>query len=260
MSLSWLDRLTLFVHPQRVVLERRPWRGTATRQSAEVALPATGDADWQPVLAAAEALLRASGKRGAALRIVVADHFVRYALLPWSENLCGNKLRLGMARALLKNTLGERAETLDIALDRPGFGKSGLAAGVNRQFVAGLRAAAKAQRLRLDSLQPRLIAELAARPKALVDGWLACIDSGWLTLAGLRGGEIGCLHNHRASTGEAAMLAGELAGLLAAERTAVVGRKLFICSRDVTPPTLGGEWETTLWPALLGGDGGDSHA
>jgi hypothetical protein len=264
-SLSWLDRLTLFVHPQRVVLERQPWRGAATRQSAAVALPASGEADWQPALTAAEALLKAGGRRSAGLRIVVADHFVRYALLPWSENISGNKARLAMARALLKNTLGDKAEGLDIALDRPAFGKNGIAAGIDRNLLAGLRAAAKAGRLRLNSLQPRLIAELASQQKQLADGWFACLDLGWLTLAGLRGGEIASLRNHRASTAEPAILAGELGGLLAAgsaatmETTAgprVDGKKVLISAHAVVVPTLADGWETTLVPAL----GGAAHA
>jgi len=253
-SLSWLDRLTLFVHPQRVVLERQPWRGVARRQSADVAPPATGEADWQPALSAAGTLLKADGRRGAALRIVIADPFVRYALLPWSADLCGKRARLAMARALLRNTLGDKAEGLDIALDQPAFGKNGIAAGIDRHLLAGLRGAAKAQRLRLSSLQPRLMAELVARHKQLGDGWFACLDLGWLTLAGLRGGEIACLRNHRASTGEPGLLAGELAGLLAAEAALVDGRKVFISSRAVAPLQLGGAWETTCWPATVGAD------
>jgi hypothetical protein len=251
-SLSWLDRLTLFIHPQRVVLERQPWRGALSSQSAEVAPPAAGEADWQPVLAAADALLKANGK-GGTLRIVVADHLVRYVLLPWSEMLAGKAARLGMARALLRNTLGDKAEGLDIALDRPAFGKNGVAAGIDRQLLAGLRAIAKARRLRLISLQPRLIAELTARQKQLNDGWFACLDLGWLTLAGVRDGEISSLRNHRASTTEPAILAGELAGLLAAESSTVNGKKVLISTSAVAAPNLPGGWEITLVPAVAGG-------
>lgn len=254
MSLSWLDRLTLLIHPQRIVLERQPWRGAASRQSAKVALPTSGEADWQPALLAAEALLKADGKRGGSLRIVVADHFVRYALLPWSENISGKKMRQAMARALLKNTQGDKAEALEIALDRPAFGKNGIAAGIDRQLLAGLRAAAKTQRLRLKNLQPRLIAELAGRHKQLADGWFASIDREWLTLAGLRDGEIVRLRNHRASTGEPAMLVNELAGLLTAENAAVNAKNLIISSREVALPSLPGGWNTSYWPALIGGD------
>lgn len=252
MSLSWLDRLTLFIHPQHVVLERQPWRGALSRQSAEVAPPAAGEADWQPVLAAADALLKSAGK-GAALRIVVADHLVRYALLPWSEMLTGKAARLDTARALFRNALGERAAALDIALDRPAFGKNGIAAGIDRQLLAGLRAVAKARRLRLNSVQPRLIAELAAQQTQLNDGWLACLDLGWLTLAGVRDGEIASLRNHRASTAEPAILAGELAGLLAAESATVNGKKVLISTSAVAAPKLAGGWEITLVTPVAGG-------
>ncbi len=254
MSLSWLDRLTLFIHPQRVVLERQPWRGAVSRQSAEVAPPVSGAADWQPALAVAEMLLKDYRRQGGALRIVVADHFVRYALLPWSESVTGKTLRLAMAKALFRNTLGDKAESLEITLDRPAFGKNGIAAGIDRPLLAGLRTAAKAQRLRLNSLQPRLLAELAAKHKVLADGWFACIDHNWLTLAGLNGGEIASLRNHRASTGEPAVLANELAGLLAAGSAAVNGKKLFISSRESALPTLPGGWETTHWPTVVCGD------
>ena len=254
MSLSWLDRLTLFIHPQRIVLERQPWRGAASRQSAQVALAAAGEPDWQPALSAAELILKESGKRGGRLRIVVADQFVRYALLPWSERIVGDKMRLAMARALLKSTLGERVESLEIALDRAAFGKNGIAAGIDRQFLAGLRALAKAQRMFLTQLQPKLIGELASRHKQLLDGWLASIDHQWLSLAGLRDGDVVSLRNHRASTGEPAALANELAGLLATENVAVNARNLSILCAEGNLPNLPGEWKTTYWPATICGD------
>lgn len=262
MSLSLLERLTLFVHPRRLMLERRSWRGAVLHQTAEVARPASGEADWQPALKAAEALLATSG-RGAGLRIVVADHFVRYALLPWSEEISGKTARLALARALLKNALGDKAAALDIALDRPAFGRNGLAAGIDSQLLAGLRAAARARHLRLGSLQPRLIAEMATRHRQLADGWFVCLEPGWLSLVGLVGGEITSLRNHRANTGDPASLAGELDGLLVAARIApeagdkpeaLAGNKVFVASRAVPPPQLAGGWEMTCWPPVVGGE------
>jgi hypothetical protein len=250
-SLSWLDRLTLVIHPQRIVLERQPWRGAATRQSAEVAPPASAEADWQPALTAAEVLLKANGK-GGTLRVVVADHFVRYALLPWSDMVVSPSARLEMARALLKSTLGDKADALEFALDRPAFGKNGVAAGMDKQLLAGLRTAAKAGRMRLASLQPRLIAELAAQRKQLDGGWFACLDLGWLTLVGLRGGDISSLRNHRASTADPVLLAAELSGLLTAGSAAVEGRKMLISTDAVAAPTLSGGWESALVPPIAG--------
>lgn len=250
MSLSLLERLTLFIHPQRVVLERQGWRGKPSRQTLAVAAPAAGEADWQAALAAAETLLQANGRRGASLRIVVADPFVRYALLPWSEHLVSRQARLGLARALLRNALGDKADGLDIALDRPAFGKNGIAAGIERSLLDALRAAAKGAGLRLVSLQPRLIVELAAHHRQLADGWFACLDAGWTSLLGLRAGEIACLHNHRAATGTA----GELAGLLIAGNATVGSKKVTISAIGGAPPSFGDGWETLVLPAAVGGE------
>lgn len=253
MSLSWLDRLTLFVHPQRVVLERKPWRGPVVYQRTDVALPQGGEADWQAALVAVEGLLGAV-PRGAILRIVIADPFVRYAVLPWSDRLLGASARLLMARALFRSTLGERADSLAIALDRPAFGQSGIAAGIDDKLLAALRGLAKSRRLRLHSLQPRFIAELKDRHQQLGEGWFACIDEGWLTLAGIRAGQIVSLRNHRAHTADRQMLAADLAGMLAADAVSPTDRKLFVSSRVAALPALPGHWETTHWASILGGE------
>ncbi len=229
MSLSWLDQLVLLVHPRQVVLEHFPWRGERSRQQAEVALPTPGQAEWQPALDAAAELL-ANAPRGAALRIVVADALVRYALLPWNETLLGRKDRQAMALALLRNSLGEKAGTLEIAVDDPCFEQNGVAAGIERELLDGLRRIAKGRHQRLGSIRPRLLAELAARRQQLGDGWFACVDDDWISLLGLAGGSPVRLRNHRATPAE-------LAGLLAAEAAAIAGRRVDIIGQaGVAPP------------------------
>lgn len=251
MSLSWLERLRLVVHPQRVVLERRRWRGGSTLQHSDVTPATAGEADWQPALAAATALLRSDARRGATLRIIVADHFVRYALLPWDDALSGRKARLSMARALYTDVLGESAAALEVAIDTPVFGHGGIAAGIDRQLVAGLRTAAREQGLRLASLQPRLICELAGWRGASSDGWFAAIDRGWLCLAGLRDGRPVRLHNCRSGSQTTAALAAELAGRLAADAAAVPTQPLFLCCRESDAPTMAAGYAPTLLRSAL---------
>lgn len=255
-SLSWLDSLTLFVHPQHLLLERQVWRGAKTRRSVAIAPPVKGEAAWQPVLGGLEALLKADNRKGGSLRIVVADPLVRYALLPWSERIIGDKARQIMAGALLKNALGEKAATLEIALDHAAFGRNGIAAGIDRLFLAGLRGAAKAQRLRLTGLQPGMFVELAGYRKQLADGWFVCLDRRWLALLELRDGEPVSLRNHRLSADDGEGLASELVGILVAGSALAAqapARKVFLVSRGVDVPALPAPWEMTCWPALLGG-------
>ncbi len=250
MSLSLLERLTLFIHPQRVALERQGWRGKPSRQTLAVAPAAAGEADWQPALVAAETLLQAYGRRGASLRVVVADPFVRYALLPWSERIVGCQARLAMARALLRNTLGDKADAIEIALDRPAFGQNGIAAGIDGHLLTALRGTAKSAGLRLVSLQPRLIVELAAHRRQLDDGWFACLDAGWICLLGLCAGQIASLHNHRAAPGAA----GELAGLMIAGNATVGSKKVHISAIGGVAPGIGEGWESRVLVAAVGGD------
>lgn len=253
MSLSWLDRLSLYVHPQRVVLERRSWRGAVRRQAAVVIAPAPGESDWQPALAAVAHTLAADGRRGGRVEIVVADHFVRYAVLPWSDSISGPRARLAVARALLRNTLGERADGLEIALDRPRFRRPGLAAGVDRRFIHELRAQFHRHRIAVASLQPRLVCELAAGRRKLADfdGWFVSADPERLTLASLEGGSLVALRNQRATPDS---LAAELSALLAADCRSAPGGKLLFCADGAV--TLAGKlspWEVALWPSVLPG-------
>lgn len=251
MSLSWLDRHTLLVHPKHIVLERKPWRGPAQRFTAEVPPAQPDEADWQPALAAADALLSTQSRAHGGLRIVLANQFVRFALLPWSDSVLGDKARIGLAKALLRNSLGERAEQLEITLDRARFGINGLAAGIHRDLLAALRQAAKTHRLRLTSLQPRLCKDLAGSRLPLGDCCLVFPDDGWLTLLGLRDNQITLLRNHRMHA-EPERLGSELLGLLAAENTAIDRKTVRIFSRDAWPKTLG-DWEIEQQMSLLEG-------
>lgn len=251
MSPSWLERLTLLIHPRRIVVELRPRRSEPVRKTVEFAAPA----DTSALLAAIQELLASEGRFGAELRVVVADPLVRYTLLPWSPLMTGRKARKEMARALLQHALGTRAEALEIALDRPVYGHNGIAAGIDRALLDGLRASARQHRLRLSSVQPALLAELAARGKELDDGWLALIDDGWLALLGVRGGQPGCLRNHRMATADASTLAVELAGLLNAEAVAVDGKKVLISSFQNLPASLPGDWSLASSRPLAWGAG-----
>lgn len=248
MSLSWLDRLTLLVGPHTVTLERKPWRGQAESFTAAVPPATDGQAAWQPALDAAGALLARHAPARSSLRIIVANPFVRYALLPWSEDILGDKARLALAHALLRNSLGDQAAQFEIALDRPTFGMNGLAAGIHRGLLEGLRMAAKAGRLRLGSIQPRLIHDLEGCRASLNDGCVAFPDNGWLTLIGLQAGNLRLMRNHRTDSAPE-QLGGELRGMLASESAVIDTKTLRVFSARPWPETLG-EWRIELQKPL----------
>ncbi|WP_265946199.1 hypothetical protein [Dechloromonas sp. A34] len=251
MSLSWLDRLSLLVAPQAVVLERRSWRGRHERFSAPVRAAGGDEAAWLPGLTASAALLAEHAAPHCRLQVTVANPFVRYALLPWSEAVLGDKARLAMARALLRNSLGDQAERLEITLDRPRFGMNGLAAGIPRDFLDGLRQIANERRLRLASIQPLLGKALRDEGADLNDGFVAFPEAGWLTLVGLQGGNLRLLRNHRADTAPG-RLADELLGILTTESGLIERRRLAVFSPEAWPESIG-DWRVECRPSLAKG-------
>lgn len=251
MSLSWLDTLTLVLHPRQVRLERQPWRGQPIRLEAPVADPQAGEAAWQAAFVAASGLL-AGAPRGAALRIVVADHFARYVLLPWSIDFVRRKARLELARGLFRSALGERAAALEITVDAPAFARNGLAAGLDAALLEALRGIARSRRLRLASVQPRLIAEFSARRKQVGDGCFVSLDRDWLALMECHDGQVVGIRNHRTADTD-----GELAGVLASlpsrgEAGAV--RRLHVAGSAGLKDLADG-WQATCWPGLFAGTG-----
>lgn len=252
MSLSWFDRINLYVHPRRVVLEHRSWRGAVRRREALVLPSAPGESDWQPSLAAVAGMLADDNRRGGRVEITVADHFVRYVVLPWSDGINGPRARQTVAHALLRNTLGERVDALEIALDRARFRRPGLAAGIERRFVEELRGAFHRRHIAVSSLQPRLVRELASggRKLANFDGWFVSADPERLTLARLECGSLVALRNQRSTPDS---LGSELGALLAADCQREPGGKLLFCTDGQVQPSILPPWEVMAWPSVLTG-------
>lgn len=252
MSLSLLDGFTLWLDPAIVVLEHRSWRGQPVRHQLAVEAAAEDEADWQPALRAAISLIGQHARPWASLSVVVADQFVRYALLPWSDAVLGNAARRQMAMALLRHSFGESAGQLEIALDRPVWGGNGLVAGIHAELLTGLRRQAGVSRLRLNSIRPRMLAELDGQQPGLAEGYVVLPGQGWLTIIGFAGGHPTAVRNHRDSSTLPQMLA-QIPAWLSAELAAVDHKILRILTTAALPASIG-DWAVQRLP--VSGPGG----
>lgn len=203
MSLSWLDWVDIFVHPERVVVERQRFHGASSRQVVHVAQPVEGEDAWVPVVKALQLALTQDGSTRGRVRLMVADHFVRYTMLPWGREVVFRKGRQNVAKALFMHALGERASALEIAVDTPTFGASGVASGIDRSFLAQLRSSLSERKMSIASLQPRFVKEvnLSLRGARNYSGWFACVDRQRLTLASLSMGRLQRVRNQRTTPG-----------------------------------------------------------
>ena len=107
MSPLWRDEVGIYLAQRRVCLVRirRGIRPTLLHDENYIEpLAAPG---WESVLALLEQRLAQGRWSDARARIVVADQWVRYSVVPWSDALSSAAERLAHARELMSGIFGD---------------------------------------------------------------------------------------------------------------------------------------------------------
>ena len=156
----WRDKYCVALCPDQLVAIRcaRGLRGSVDFKISETLAPLPGEPAWA---AAAEALGRflAAPEAGAGnLSIVLSNHFVRYMLVPWSAQIASVEEFRNYAAAAFEEVYGEAAAEWEVCFSPERAGLPRLAAAVDRALLESVRAAAGRSRLRLQSVQPYLMA------------------------------------------------------------------------------------------------------
>lgn len=123
--------------------------------------------------------------RGARVTAILSSHHARYALLPWSAALAGEKEWQALARYRLVETYGAQAEDWEVRVSPSPRGAARLACGIERGLLAGLRELTTGAGASLVSVQPGLMHAFNARRREFrrAPGWLVAAEEGRLTLA-----------------------------------------------------------------------------
>jgi len=131
--------------------------------------PAFGAEPWQGALQA----LRTIKLPKAKITVVLSNHFVRYALVPWSDALAGAAEEEAYVRHHFVRIHGERAKSWALRCSEAPRGAPRLASAVDRELVEALKGACPG----LASVQPWLM--------AAINRWRREIPPGgaWLLLA-----------------------------------------------------------------------------
>lgn len=205
MSLLWRNHLSVSLCAERLVL-----RANKAKTDTVPVQVRAGDAEWRAALEALPAAL--AGFRNFEVSIVLADQFVRYALLPWSAAPKSEEQWLALARHRLGAVHGAAAAEWDIKLTETAPRGPRLACAIDRALVGELSAAAAAAGVRLASVQPFLVAafnRLKSRLLGTPDGgscWLVIEEPGRLTLCFIQRGAWIAIRSRRAGRDWRAML------------------------------------------------------
>lgn len=197
MSPSWRDRVRIVLRPDRVILVRLAGALTP-RVSAKEIVDCAGDG-WQPAVAALAGALKGAKWQRADATVILSSHFVRYLLVPWSDQLVTEEERAAWVRHSFTEVHGADAAQWEFRWSEEGPGRPQVASAVEQALPAAIREVFKASTLRLRSLQPYAMAAFNHWRRAMAgpERFFLLAEPGRLCLAALSQGQWRSFHSRR---------------------------------------------------------------
>jgi hypothetical protein len=189
------------------------------------------------VVRALRSALEPLRRRGSTCSIVISDSLVRYATLPWRDEIADAPARQAYARAYLANMYGATAEAWEVVRDESAYGEPTAICALDRELLAGVRGVMRDAGLRLTSVRPYFSAAFnrCRREIAEHDFWFAVVEPGCICLARVAARSLRLVRSQRA--GDDVYV--ELAAMI--ERESLVldqassKSRLYVFAPDVTP-------------------------
>ncbi len=200
MSPSWRDEIGVHLSPRRlcVVRLKRGLKSALATEHEQSVDPETAG-HWSGSLAALDELLGKSDWQGAALRVVLADCWARYAVVPWEAELGSAEERLGHARQLLASTYGDAVSGWEVRLsDAPPLSVR-VACTLPAELIEAVRSVCANHGIKLKTLQPQLIVAYENWRHCLPasGAWFVTVGDGTLAAARLGEGAWDRVHSVR---------------------------------------------------------------
>ena len=203
MSPLWRNHLRISLSADSLTLAAYE-RGLRPGKARSAVTPVQGnpnDPEWRAAVDALPGTLAAFGNHE--VSVVLADQFVRYALLPWNPALKSDEQWLALARHRLGSVHGAAAAEWDVKLTETAPNGPQLACAVDRELLAELSAKLAAANVRLISAQPFLVAAFNRIRRTIGNGscWLLVEEPRPLTLAFIQHGVWVAVRSRRTDPG-----------------------------------------------------------
>lgn len=202
MSPLWRDEVAIYIAPRKIALARRE-RGLrpVLRAATDATVPNGQIGDIRPALARLAELLAEPTWQDATVRVVVADPWARYGVVPWPNSRLDADGRLTHARYVLADTYGDGLTDWSVTLADTPPGHAYVACAMPTTLRSALDEVLLPARLNLVSLQPQLVVAFNAWRHRLPpdDAWFVSLDDGSLSAVHLRNGAWDRVHMARLS-------------------------------------------------------------
>ena len=184
----WGSQLSVALAPDKVVAVQmtRGWRKRVEKKAVWACKPLVSDRyPWEAAVRAMSAGLADFKVQGAPTRLVLSNHFVRYVLVPWADQVTGDQERQVMARINFETHFGSVSNQWDIRLSPGDYGRATLASGIDGALPGALQQACAEAQLNLISLQPYWM--------TVVNGYRSKLSAGSLCVVVVETGRVGLL-------------------------------------------------------------------
>ncbi|MEZ5500656.1 MAG: hypothetical protein R3E77_14685 [Steroidobacteraceae bacterium] len=158
MSPLWRDEVGICLTPHSVLLNRVA-RGLHPKVVASETLEIheTGSGSWTTAVVRLRQALQDTRWQNANLRIVVADMWARYCIIPPHPELATDEERLRFGEHSLREIFGESMKDWASQLARTADDRPAIACALPRAMLEEILEISSAARLKLLSLQPHLV-------------------------------------------------------------------------------------------------------
>jgi len=182
----WRDEIGLFVAPSRIVIARMK-RGIRPVNVAErnIVVATRETNAWEAALDTLDVCLEDPTWHAANLRLIVADNYARYAIVPWSDDLSDEDERIQHARLCMATTFGYVVSQWTVTVSDAPPGSSQVACAIPTALLDRIRSLTAPHDLTIRSMQPQLIAAFNGWRDKLPrgDAWFVTLDEGSLAAA-----------------------------------------------------------------------------
>lgn len=196
MLLSLRDELRVVLCREQVQLVRigrqLTLHGWLYRVLDKKILPCAEEAGspWSKAIKTLDAALSALQTKPAFARVVLSDHFLHYAMIPWSEKLSNDREEMAYAKHCFSQVYGAAAEPWDIRLSQDYPGAPLFASAVDGQLLQTLRDIFARANVKLKSVQPHFMKAYNNCRAQLQnqDAWFVLVEPGNMSLGLLQQG------------------------------------------------------------------------
>jgi hypothetical protein len=135
----------------------------------------------------------------AAVTVILSNHYVRYALVPWSDALAGEAEEIAYVRHHFARIHGERAKGWSFRATPAPAGAPRLCSAIDTALLEEIKRSFKKKRARLASVQPALMAVFNRARSVVPSGgaWIALVEPDRACVALHAKGRWQSIHNGR---------------------------------------------------------------